>query len=32
MIRTLAKKAGLSVKKNFFDNRHYFVNSVWTKE
>jgi dimethylhistidine N-methyltransferase len=32
MIRALAKEAGLSVKKNFFDNRHYFVNSVWTKE
>lgn len=30
-IQNLAKESGFSVVKNFFDNREYFVDSVWKK-
>jgi len=31
MIYDLAEKAGFSVENNFFDNRKYFVDSLWKK-
>jgi dimethylhistidine N-methyltransferase len=32
MIQDMAETAGFSVEKNFFDNRKYFVNSLWRKK
>jgi len=31
MIDTIAKASGFQVVENFFDSRHYFVNSLWRK-
>lgn len=31
MINTLVEKAGFRVKKNFFDSKKYFVDSLWQK-
>ncbi len=31
MIDTIAKASGFQVVENFFDSRHYFVNSLWKK-
>lgn len=31
MIREMAEKAGFTVEKNFFDNKKYFVDSLWKK-
>jgi len=31
MIEALADASGFQVAKNFFDSRHYFVNSLWRK-
>lgn len=32
MIHDMAKASGFQVTKNFFDSRHYFVNSLWGKK
>jgi uncharacterized SAM-dependent methyltransferase len=32
MIHDLAAKSGFSVQSNYFDNRHYFVDSLWIKK
>ncbi|MEN8230648.1 MAG: L-histidine N(alpha)-methyltransferase [Bacteroidota bacterium] len=32
MIRAMAEASGFHVKKNYFDNRKFFVNSLWKKQ
>lgn len=31
MVSRYAEKAGFAIKKNFFDQRHYYLNSLWEK-